>query len=614
MLWTPGALLPQRSFERAAAVVVALALAVRMAHLAFALRSPLTFQLGPDEDYYLRFAQDVAFGGGGLQSEFAFMDPLYGYLLGAVLKLVGNPHAMYPLQVLVDCGTVVMLLLIGRDLGRPRVGLLAGAMYALVGPAVAMTTALLKEIWVAAFLCGWVLAAIRLARARHAGSWLLFGMYCGVGVALRSNLLLLALLGALILPISAYARIRSIRGAVLRSLLMVAGLAVPLALLAWRNDVIDGRWSPLPTNGGVVLHQLYNPENPQSRSAYPAFVRYAHPSEAWRAYRHEAERRAGRSLSAGEADAYWRGLAIDYIKANPLQSILNGLRKAAEFTSWREVPNNRFYEDERLFSPVLRVMPAPFAVLFALGLPGLILLLRRPGSGWLLWLPTLTGVATVVVFFAEDRFRLVVVPMFAFGAALWLAWLVHAWRAGNRALATGGLMVSVALAGASAVSTARMPEPRSNWQRIATGWLKLGEHGKVQRLLDEVAGRDPSEVGLDEYRGLLALENGDPLAARRSFERALERRRDRHEVWHNYATALSALGEHELALFAQSKAYQLRPGHEYQFAIGEKLEASGRIAEARAVFEALARSGGASEYAARARERLAVLATRSPAS
>jgi hypothetical protein len=37
-------------------------LALRLAHLSSAMLSPLTYQPGPDEEYYLRFAQAVAAG------------------------------------------------------------------------------------------------------------------------------------------------------------------------------------------------------------------------------------------------------------------------------------------------------------------------------------------------------------------------------------------------------------------------------------------------------------------------------------------------------------------------------------------------------------------------
>lgn len=606
-------LLP-KTFEHAVAVVVALALLLRLTHLFAASRSPLNAQLGPDEDYYLRFAQDVADGSGGLLPEFAFMDPLYGYMLGIVIKATGSPFPMYGLQVLVDTGTTLMLALIGRALGRPKVGLAASGIYAFVGPAIAMTAALLKEIWVAAYLCGWVLAALHLLRSERSRGWTLFGVYCGLGVLLRSNLILLVIGALLVFPLAGVREQLRFRTAAMRAGLLAAGLALPLAAAALRNHAIEGRASPMPTNGGVVLHQLHNPENPRSRSTYPSFVRYAHPSEAWRAYRAEAERRLGRKLTAAQIDAYWRSEAFRHLRENPRQEFLNVLRRLAEFSAYPEVPNNRSYADERQFSPVLRALPPPFGLLFALGLPGLALLLRWPSHAWLLWLPTLAGVATVALFFAEDRFRLVVVPFFAFGAAVWLALLARAWKERRIRVLALSTAVSMALGAWSYLWGMQMPAAPTNWQRVATGWFKMGQYDRVRTLLDEVAARDPRAVGVHEFRGLLALAEGRPREAREDLERALSQRQDRHEVWHNYARALVLLGQHDEALVAQVRAYQLSSEPEYLLAIAQSLERLGRLEEAIEVYRALAGNPEAGRFGIEARKRLAAMPTRSPAS
>jgi len=64
-------------------------LLVRLLHMASAMTSPLTYQAGPDEEFYWRFGQAVAAGQGQDSPEFTFMDPAYGYLLGGIFKLFG---------------------------------------------------------------------------------------------------------------------------------------------------------------------------------------------------------------------------------------------------------------------------------------------------------------------------------------------------------------------------------------------------------------------------------------------------------------------------------------------------------------------------------------------
>ena len=171
---------------------LALVFLVRLAHLSSAMVSPLTYQPGPDEDYYRRFGLAIALGQDPNSPEFTFMDPAYGYILGAIFKLVGpNLFVVYLLQVLLDTATAYGILTIGRLLGRPRAGLVGALLYGLTATAVMFCTTLLKEVWVTAFLTWWVVGALTLIRSPRKWTWLLFGLYSGLGVGLRSTLLLL---------------------------------------------------------------------------------------------------------------------------------------------------------------------------------------------------------------------------------------------------------------------------------------------------------------------------------------------------------------------------------------------------------------------------------------
>ena len=128
--------------------VLALVFLIRLAHLSSAMVSPLTYQPGPDEDYYRRFGLAVALGQGQGSPEFTFMDPAYGYILGAIFRILGpNLFVVYLLQVVLDTATAYGILRIGRLLGRPRAGLVGALLYGLTATAVVFCTTLLKEVW-----------------------------------------------------------------------------------------------------------------------------------------------------------------------------------------------------------------------------------------------------------------------------------------------------------------------------------------------------------------------------------------------------------------------------------------------------------------------------------
>lgn len=557
---------PEPISTKSIGLALLVVLGMRLAHLRFAIAGPLTWQLGPDEEFYRQFGLDVAFGSWGLTERFAFMDPLYGYLVGIALKLAGGLFPLYLLQILVDCATAFGLYLVARELKQPRLGLIAILVYAVTGTAIAYTMTLLKATWVACYVVYWIYGALVLVRSHRVGAWALFGVWCGVGVALRANLLLLVPLGLVAL---AWLRWRDgeRRPATLAKEggALLAGLMLPLLLLAARNHAISGTFTPMPNNGGVVLHQLYNAENPESRAGAPGFVsRYSVPDEIWLGYKREAERRTGHALTGPEVSSYWRAQALDYMFANPAQDVRNALRKLGEFTAYREVPNTRNYDDERLVSPVLNMLPLPFGWLFALGLPGLAWLVWNDRRAVLLVVPLLMGAVTVAVFFAEDRFRFNVIAPFVLGTAAWLHVAFDALRERHWRRLGLGAAVSLLLAGCTIVQGQQLQKHPSDWRRMAWGYLKSGNRDKADEVLSAVAMREPQAVGLAELRGYLALNEHRYAEAATYYKIALDQVDGRHEVWHNYSVALEHAGNAEEALVAARRAYGLLPDEEYR--------------------------------------------------
>jgi len=549
-------------------LVLAFVLGVRVLHLTYALRSPLMFQPGPDEEFYLRFGQALA-RGAGETAEFAFMDPGYGYFLGLIFKLLGtNLFVVYLVQVTLDTVTAFCIFLVGCEFGRPRAGLLGALLYGLTCTAIYFSTTLLKATWVANFMTLWVLASLVLLRTRNISLWLFFGTLCGWGVALRANLLLMAALAAVLLPwLSRVQSKRSIPEIALRLGLFCIGLALPLALLSVRNTQISSTFSPLPNNGGVVLHHLYNPENPKAALLLPKFVKYGTPSQIWHDYVREAERRAGHSLSPHEVDHYWRGQAAGYIAAHPVDVLGNGLRKLGEFVAYIEVPNNRSLMQDRLFSPVLRALPSPFGWLFALGVPGIALLLYRDRRAVLVVAPILVAAATVAVFFSEDRFRFHAVPMLSLGAGVFLEQL-YSWMKGRQlARYATGIAVSILLGTSSVLLARQMPQPQIAWDRVIWGYLKMNDKAAIvpaKKLAMQIAAEQPENPKIQEALAYIAVAEGRYPDAVTYYRRTTELRTDDHVAHYNLAKMLVKVGSNAEAAKEAKMAADIDPLPEYQ--------------------------------------------------
>lgn len=542
--------------------VLALVLALRVLHLSSALQSPLSYQPGPDEDYYLRFGEAVAGGHDADSPEFTFMDPGYGYLLGLIFKLLGvNPFAVYLLQALLDTATAFGILTIGRMLGRPRAGLYGALLYGVTSTAIMFCATLLKETCVTAYLTWWAVAALALYRSERPFAWLAFGAYCGLGVALRSTLFLLAGFG-LLLPLlqPGVQRSDSLR----KAAFLLAGLVLSLMPWSARNFHAYGSLSPLPHNGGIVLHQAYNPDNPESAIWIPPFVSYSHPSEIWRGYAAEAQRRAAQPLSPVQVDRYWRTEALAFMRAHPADVIEHVARKALKFLADTEVPNNRSLAEERLFSPVLQVLPQPNAWLLALGLAGLVWLATQDRRWLVIAAPIALAWLTVAVFWAEDRFRFHAAPLLAFSSGIWIDGMVRGARDWRR-WPLPACAVLAGVIGATSVYLGRQyPPPVVRWDHVVWGYIKMGKPQEAQVLAERVAVEQPDNGPIFEALGYLAAVGGQYDEAVRRYQRAVDLRPASYLAHYNLAKALLALGRRDSAAAEARIALNLNPSPDAQ--------------------------------------------------
>jgi tetratricopeptide (TPR) repeat protein len=545
--------------------VVAFVLALRLVHLSSALASPLSYQPGPDEEYYLRFGQAVAAAQGQDAPEFTFMDPAYGYLLGAVFKVAGvSLFTVYALQCLLDTFTAVGVLVIGGLLNRPRAGLYGALLYGLASTAIMFSTTLLKEVWVTAFMTWWVAGALAVIRSERKWLWLAFGVYCGIGIGLRSTLLLIALI-ALVLPgLGGGPDVRAVGPWARKAALVACGVA--LAVLPWsvRNYQAYGSVSPLPHNGGVVLDQVYNEKNPDSAIWIPDFVSYLSPSEIWRGFAAEAGKREGRALTPPEVDQYWKGQAFDYMRQHPGAVLGDVWRKALKFLSATEIPINRSLQEESMFSPVIRWLPAPAAWLLAMGIVGLIWFSFQDRRWPILAAPILISFFTMAVFWAEDRFRLHCLAILALCAGLWVEGLTANFLGGRKLMVVllGG---AAALLGAVSVALGSSnPPPPMHWDHIVWGYIKMGKITEARTIAERIATEQPQNGAILEALGFTDIARGQYSDAVLAYQRAIEARPNSHVAHYNLAKLYLKLGDRERAAAEATIAVNLYPADDYK--------------------------------------------------
>ena len=589
------------------------ALVFRTLHLASMTSNPRSYHLGADEDFYIRFGVDVTHGAGGLSTDFQIMDPLYGYLLGILFTVTGKSmFLVYLIQILIDTCTVVLTYLIGKELGYRRAGLIAAALYGITATAIFYSTTILKPTLVSFYFALWCYFSLRLIHINSRWCWLGYGLLLGIGVALRSNLLLFALIGLFFVPLSNHLSEKTTKKDYLaQTLLVLAGLLIILFSLASRNALISNHWSFLPPNGGVVLHQIYNEENPTGHHNVPSFVTSQLPAQILRDYHREAELRLGKELNPFEVSSYWKNEAILYVMESPLQTLKNILRKTLEFTSYKETANNRALNEGEFFSSVLSNLPRPFGILLALGLPGLVLLTIRSGKGWILLSAFGIALATFIFFFAVSRFRFPITPILAVGAGITIDSILRwgRWKIVHRALL---LTAILSLAGISTASSSLVKEPQIEHFILGWGWgyTKMGELQTAEFHSNKLLQLEPDNYQAWELAGYLALKRNEPKLAADRYRQALKLHSNSHTLWFNYAIAQENLGQEEIALNAINTALSQSKLPEYLFKKATLLGSLNRHNESWAILQQLAQSSAVHKtndwrlYAQKARDRL----------
>jgi tetratricopeptide (TPR) repeat protein len=531
--------------------ILAIVLALRLAHWWAVRHEPFFGQLAMDSQEYDRWAQEIA-GGAWLGSRIFFQAPLYPYLLAFVYVVVGRSlDAVYLLQIVASVAGVWALYRAAREMADERVGLVAAGLAAVYGPFLFYDVQLLKES-LAVAVTGFLLWALAVARTRgRTRTWLAAGALLGVLALLRENALLLV---PFLLPL-AWSRERRWAGLVRSGGTLVAGLALALAPVALRNGLVGGDFLPTTFQGGV---NFWIGNNPEADGTYQPIV----PGKQIPALERQepvrlAEQELGRTLTPAEVSSHWLGKALDWAAGHPGAFLRLQLRKLGLFWSWYESPDAVDYYWVRGLSPVYRFPLIEFGTVSLLALAGLWRVRRRSGPfapallfafGWML---------STAIFFLFSRYRLPVVPALLPLAAVPLVHLGEAWRERRRGRWAGAALLTLAFL---------LPEvpwfgPRMDLVHYNLGRLaeERGDPAAAHEHYKSAFILDPRSFLACMNLGNLAARQRDWLTALRFYQRAeaIEPRSD--DVASNLGGVWLALGDLPQAETSLDRALALNP-------------------------------------------------------
>jgi 4-amino-4-deoxy-L-arabinose transferase-like glycosyltransferase len=476
--------------------VLVVAAALRVAHV-LALRSTPWFEhLVVDAGFYDAWAVRIA-AGEWLGTRAFYTDPLYPYLLGGLYALVGRDLLVVRLvQVALSVGTCALVARLGRRVGGPAVGLLAALGFALYKPEI-FYVAEVEKTCVSIFLTALGLTLFfETSLPRRLGSGLAFGL----AVLTRANMLLVAPLGALALRRDGGGR---------AALAFVAGFALALAPVAWRNHRVSGEWVLTTTQGGQNFYIGNNPDNLSGSYGALPFVRM-NPAFEEDDFRAEAERRVGRALDAREASRFWWDEALRFLRERPGDAARLMLRKLALAWNDFEVADNQDQYTLARDSWVMRFPFPGFGLLAALAAVGALAAFRGSRPVRLLLGFAVVHTASTAAFFVFSRYRIQIVPALLPVAALGA---VELWRRLREAPSRRLAADAVAFAAAAAFAFRTIPpftndDPRiqaMHLHKVADVWLIADDPARAADVLREAIAVCPTRCP-GELDHLLAIE------------------------------------------------------------------------------------------------------------
>ncbi|MEO6711712.1 MAG: glycosyltransferase family 39 protein, partial [Planctomycetota bacterium] len=461
-----------------------------------------------------------------------FQEPLYSYLLGVLYWITGpSLHAARLVQAAIGATTALAVLFLARRLFGRAAGWIAGLGWAVYRPALWFPTLLLKENVFTLVLALLAIAILCTRESRRPWlEWSMVGLLAGIGALLRGNLLvMIPILAAWPLARAGLQKARIV-SAIPAALCVVTCAALVLLPVALRNRAVGGAFVLTTSGAGTNIYGGNNLDNPHGVATEFAWVRGVpeHEADDWR---HEAERRSGRALTAVEVSSFWMHASLDSMRAHPLEHAKILGSKLLLTLGAYEVPDNHFLEwDARYVAPLRWRWPG-FGEIGPLALLGAALFViargraaatgADVGAAREILLLAALYLGTVVLTVTSDRIRLPLVPLLLPFAAFTVrgAWLwmrnrlrVRPWQhAGIVALAVI-LTCIVHLPLIDAAERANDLDERDF--NLAAALLRTsGSRSEAETIVGRLATLHPNSVRVDLLESQLDFDRGCEFAA-----------------------------------------------------------------------------------------------------
>jgi len=510
-----------------------------------------------DSAYFDQQATEIS-NGHWLPDKVFYVPPVYQYILAVTYKIFGHSLEMVRvLQNLVGSGNCLLIALIAARVFGTNTGLLAGLMAALYRPFIFYDSMVLKTTWDLLFIALFLIYSLKSITNLRIINAALSGIFLGIAVSLRGNMLFLipclplwwlflAKDGAAsgLGTTSGRSWFRANRNQLRQTSAYAMGIALCLLPITASNYFIG---HDLVLSGYSSGPNLWLGNNADCRGVlvYPADMKVqAGNMEGEEAYfRSRAEQALGHPLKPSEISSFWIAKAREYVFSHPLDWALLTGKKLLYFWNKQEVSDN--YDMDFLrqeFGTVLNGPLLTFGLVAPLAALGIFTTFRgRSREATLLLALSLVYILSTLPFIVVDRYRLPILASFLPFAAHGLMTLAQDAMARDLKHLRGHGLIILAVA--------------------ILSWAPLVEAN---------IGMDANYTNL----GSTYLEQNNLPKAREYFEKAVAEAPDNAATLNNFGGVLFIMGEQEKGMALVRKAITADPSYANAYATLGQMQAT----------------------------------------
>ena len=510
----------------------------------YALNNPYSRILSMDSAVYVNWAQLIN-QQGWLGTEIFYRAPLYPYLLSIIFLFApNNLLAVYSIQLALGMCSVVLIYCIGKRIYSERAGLIAAGFSLIYSPLTFFETKILPTT--TGIFLG-LLSIYLLTRAEQERKWPYWtggAAILGVATICRPNYLLMIPL--LIFGILVVHR-KQLKEAVIPILILILLPSLIIGTITLRNYVVGKDLVPITANAGITFAQGNNPWARGSIAVIPGF------SGEVTNQRHEetqiAERITGRRLKPSEVNTFWFKRGFRFIRERPGEYLKLLLYKGAILCNNVELGNNYLLGVDIQVTPWLKLAFLPFGFIMAWAVIGFARIwLERPAALALL-AAFIGSFLTVLIFYANSRYRMTLLPPAIIMAGGGLDYLLRNPRRSGIILLVFGLTFFLSLPPFMPIDDAHLTRSHSRaWAHLGGAYKHNNQLEKALWAYEKAIGMEPNNYGyyLEELNlfGALGRSKDDIIGWAQQVSQTISQEQFRNLVM---AEAYYSSSDHEKA-------------------------------------------------------------------